>query len=172
MTKWIIREAKALFLVTLYFLFCYGTIIIIKKLILAHYNISYFGFGAAILGALISAKTVLIIESTPLGKTFHSRLPILKIIFDCLLYTALALILLYVEKVIELGYKEGNYRLAFATVDHDDDLSGFFAMVLWAAISFLGYAVFSAISRHLGPGELYRLFFTAPHPKSEVSSKT
>ncbi len=165
---WILKEGKAILLLTLYFLVCYGIVIISKKLILAHYNISYLGFGAALLGALISAKAVLIIESSPLHRAFHTSAPALKAVCDCLLYTLLAFILLYLEKVIELERKEGNLRLVFLTVGRDDDLSEFFATVLWVALAFLGYALFSAINRHLGPGELYRLFFT---PKAKSSLK-
>jgi hypothetical protein len=166
MTEWIFKEGKALAILFLYFLFYYGIFIILKKLILAHYHISFFGFSGAVLGALISAKAVMIVESTALSKVLRSAAPFLKVIFDCFLYTTLALILLYLEKVVELAHKEGNIRLAFLTVGRDDDLAQFFAMVIWAGLSFLGYTVFSAISRHLGHGELIRLFFTSPGKKS------
>jgi hypothetical protein len=158
---WLKHEAKALLAVFFYFLFCYGVIIILKKLILAHYHISYFGFGAAVLGALISAKAVLVIESTPLAKVLASAKPYLKVIYDCFVYTTIALLFLYLEKLLELAHKEGNIRLAFFTVGDEDDLSQFTAMVIWAGLSFLGYAVFSAMDRHLGKGELFKLFFTS-----------
>jgi len=35
-------------------------------------------------------------------------------------------------------------------------------------LAFLSYAVFSAINRHLWPGELYRLFFT-PKVRSSLN---
>jgi hypothetical protein len=170
MTKfiaWIKHEAKALIAVFVYFLSCYGIIILLKKLILAHYNISYFGFGAAVLGAFISAKAVLVIDSTPLAKVLSSAKPYAKVLYDCFVYTSIALLLLYLEKLLELAHKEGNFRLAFFTVNHDDDLSEFAATVLLASLTFLGYAVFATLSRHLGHGELYRLFFTPPKKKDD-----
>ncbi len=168
----VVREGRAFIALSLYFLFCYGTVVLLKKLILAHYHISFFGFGAAILGALISAKAVLVIECSPLSRVLDSAAPFLKVIYDCLLYTLLALLFLYLEKVLELAHKEGHLRPAFLTVGREDDLSQFFAMVLWAGLSFLGYAVFAAISRHLGPGELFRLFFTPRGKKDKHAPAT
>ena len=170
MTKfiaWIKHEAKALIAVFIYFLACYGIIILLKKLILAHYDISYFGFGAAVLGAFISAKAVLVIESTPLAKVLASAKPYVKVIYDCFVYTSIAVFLLYLEKILELAHKEGSLRLAFFSVGHDDSLSQFTATVLLAGVAFFGYAIFSVLRRHLGHGELYRLFFTPPKKKDD-----
>src|SRR5476651_539975 len=103
---WLKGEAKSLAVLFLYFLCYFSIFILFKKLILAHYHISFYGFGAAIIGALIAAKTVLVIESSPLSKPFHSSAPYLKIAFDTLVYTVLALIFLYLEKVLEIAHKE------------------------------------------------------------------
>ena len=168
-TAWIWKEGKAFLLLFAYFLFYYGIFIVLKKLILAHYHIGYYGLGGAVLGALISAKAVMTVESTALAKILRTSAPFLKVLCDCLLYTALALIFLYIEKVVELARHEGSLRLAFASVGHDDDLPQFLAMVLWAGLSFLGYSVFAAISRHMGHGELYRLFFTPPAKSGKQS---
>ncbi|MCE0498739.1 MAG: hypothetical protein LV481_12410 [Methylacidiphilales bacterium] len=165
--QWLKKEVKELAVLFLYFAFYFGIFIALKKLILAHYHISFYGFGAAMVGALIAAKAVLVIESTPLSKPFHSSAPFLKILYDTLLFTALALVFLYLEKGLELAHKEGTFRLAFLTAGPGDDWYQFCAMVGWAGLSFLNYAVFAAISRHLGPGELWRLHFTAPRIKIE-----
>ena len=159
---WLKEEAKALVVLFLHFSFYFGIFIVLKKLILAHYHISFYGFGAALIGALIAAKAVLVIESSPLSRPFHSSPPFLKILYDTLIFTTLALLFLYLEKSLELLHKEGTFRLAFLTASHEDDLYEFCAMVGWAGFSFFGYAVFAAISRHLGPGELLRIFFTSP----------
>ena len=146
----------------LHFLFYFGIFIGLKKLILAHYNISFYGFGAAVLGALIAAKAVLVIEASPLSRPFRDHLPCVKIVYDTLLYTTLALVFLYAEKIIETAHKEGNLRLAFLTAGRDDDWYQFCATVGCGALAFFAYAVFAAISRHLGNGELWKLFFRPP----------
>lgn len=162
---WLKKEAMEMAVLFLYFSFYYLIFIVLKKLILAHYHISFYGFGAAMLGALISAKAVLVIESSPLSKPLHKAAPFLKILYDTILYTTLALTFLYLEKIVELAHKEGTFRLAFFSVGQDDDVYLFSAMVGWAGLCFLGYAVFAAISRHLGPGKLVRFFFKPPESK-------
>jgi hypothetical protein len=164
---WLKEEAKALVVLFLYFSFYFGIFIVLKKLILAHYNISFYGFGAALVGALIAAKAVLVIESSPLSRPFHSAAPFLKILYDTFLYTILALLFLYLEKILELAHKERTFRLAFLTAGYGQDWAEFCAMVGWGGLCFFGYAVFAAISRHLGPGELLRIFFTSPRVNIE-----
>jgi len=172
---WLKKEGTAFCVLVLYFFFYFGIFIIFKKLILAHYHISFYGFGGAVLGALIAAKAVLAIENTPLSKHLDSAAPCQKILYDAFVYTTLALIFLYVEKTLELYHKEGTLRLAFLTAGRDDDVYLFCATVGWGALSFFTYAVFAAISRHLGPGELLRMLFTprvkaATPPASETGS--
>ena len=169
---WLKEEAKALAVLFLYFLFYFSIFIGLKKLILAHYHISFYGFGAAMVGALIAAKAVLVIESSPLSKPFLSAAPFLKVFYDTFVYTTLALAFLYLEKVLELAHKEGTFRLAFLTAGHEEDWYEFCAKVGCAGVVFLGYSVFAAIGRRLGPGELLRLFFTPPHVITHVPGDT
>ncbi|HEV3273165.1 MAG TPA: hypothetical protein VGZ93_13380 [Candidatus Methylacidiphilales bacterium] len=166
---WLKGEAKALVVLFFYFLFYFSIFIILKKLILAHYHIGFYSSGAAIVGALIAAKAVLVIESSPLSRPFRSAAPLLKVIYDAFVYTTLALVFLYLEKVLELVHKEGTFRPAFLTAGHERDGYEFCAKVGCAGVAFLGYAVFAAISRHLGPGELLKLFFTSPRVKVECA---
>ena len=151
---WLAKEVKEMAILFLYFAFYYSIFIVLKKLILAHYAISFYGLGAALVGALIAAKAVLVIQSTALSKPFRSSPPYLKILYDTFVYTTLALIFLYLEKTLELLHEEGSFRLAFTTAGHQDDWAGFCAKVGWAGLCFLGYAYFAAMSRHLGAGEL------------------
>jgi hypothetical protein len=156
---WLMEEAKSMFILFLYFCFYFGIFIIFKKLILAHYNISFYGFGAAVVGALIAAKAVLVIESSPLSKPFRSSAPFVKILYDTFIYIVLALVFLYLERLVELIHKDGNFRMAFLGLETQEDWAQFCAVVGWAGLSFLNYSVFAAISRHLGPGKLLRMFF-------------
>jgi len=169
--NWLKEELKALAVLFLYFAFYFNIFILFKKLILAHYDISFYGFGAAMVGALIAAKAVLIIESSPLSKPFQSSAPYLKIIYDTSIYTILSLLFLYLEKLLELAHKEHSFQLAFATAGHEDDWYQLFATVGWAGLCFLGYATLAAINRHLGPGGLGKLLLTPPRPKVEHASE-
>jgi hypothetical protein len=167
---WLRKEIKDMVVLFLYFAFYFGVFIVFKKLILAHYHISFYGFGAAMVGALIAAKAVLVIESSPLSGPFRASKPYLKVLYDTFVFTALALIFLYLEKSLELLHKEGTFRLAFLTARKEDDFPDFCAVVGWGGLSFLGYSVFAAINRHLGSGKLLGFFFTLPQAGLQESA--
>src|SRR5271155_456959 len=165
--KWLKNEVKELAVLFVYFAFYFSIFIVFKKLILEGYNISFYGFGAAMVGALLAAKAVLVIESCPLPKSLRSAAPYLKVIYETLLYTALALVFLYLEKSLELMHKEGSFRLAFLAATHEDDFYEFCAKVGWAGLCFLNYAVFAAINGHLRPKQLWHVFFMTPLVEGE-----
>jgi hypothetical protein len=162
--QWLKHEMKEMIVLFIYFAFYFGIFIVLKKLILAHYQISFFGFDAVMLGALLAAKAVLVIESLPLPKFLRSAAPYLKVIYETILYTLLALVFLYLEKSLELMHKEGSFRLAFFTATREDDIYEFCATVGWASLCFLNFAIFSAINGHLSPKKLWHVFFAKPLP--------
>jgi hypothetical protein len=164
---WLKHEAQKMATLFVYFAFYFTIFIVFKKLILAHYDISYYGFGAAMVGALIAAKAVLIVESSPLSRPLRSAKPYLKILYDTLLYTTLSLIFLYLERVLELVHKEGTWRMAFLTLGKMEDWYQFLATVGWAGLSFLGYSFFAAINRHWGEGAVLKMLVTPPRVNAE-----
>ncbi len=155
-----------------YFAFYFTIFIVFKKLILADYHISYYGFGAAMIGALIAAKAVIVVEKSPLSKPLRYAAPYLKIIYDTLLFTLLALVFLYLERVVETIHKEGMWRMAFLTAGKVEDWYKFCATVGWAGLSFLGYSFFAAMNRHMGAGALLKLLFTPPAKAAAPSPKS
>ena len=61
------HEIEAVLLLTLYFGSWIGSLVLLKYMILAEYDIAYDGLSVALLGALVLAKVVLILEYVPLG---------------------------------------------------------------------------------------------------------
>ncbi len=161
--QWLRRETKAFALLFIYFCVYFGIFIVLKKLILAHYDISFYGLGAAVVGALIAAKAFLVIESLPLPRFLSASSPFLRAGYQAVICTFLALIFLYLEESLKLIKTEGTFRLAFFRARHESDVYEFWARVGWAGFSFLHYAVLVEIGRHFRPGGLMRMLFT-PSP--------
>ena len=63
---------KAVGLVTLYFLFCFGIILTLKKLFLADYQIEFYALSVAVVSALIAAKVVVTLDHTRAGTRFDA----------------------------------------------------------------------------------------------------
>jgi hypothetical protein len=169
---WLKEEAKEMAVLFVYFAFYFNVFIVFKKLILAHYHISFYGFGAALVGALIAAKAVLVVESSPLSRPLRNAAPYLKILYDTLLYTLLSLVFLYLERIVELAHKQGTWQDVFQNIGQEEDWYQFAAIVGWAGLCFLGYSFFAAMNRHTGTGELVRLLFTPHREKADVAPKS
>ena len=159
---WLKDEAKAVAVLFVYFAVYFNVFIVFKKLILAHYDISFYGFGAAIVGALIAAKAVITVEKSPLSRPFRSAAPYKKIAYDTFIYIVLALVFLYLERIVELAHKEGSWQLGFQNIGEEEDWYQFAATVGWAGLCFFGYSFFAAMNRHMGAGALLKMLFTPP----------
>lgn len=63
----LLHELKLVALVTLFFMVWFGMLIALKKLTLANYQIQFSGLSVVVIGALVTAKVVLILDHVSLG---------------------------------------------------------------------------------------------------------
>lgn len=64
----ILHELKEILWISFYFLCWFGTLMLLKVLLLNEYKIEVVGTSMVILGALIAAKSVIILRNIPLLK--------------------------------------------------------------------------------------------------------
>lgn len=86
--------------ITLYFFTCFAVFMIIKKLVLFEYKITFYGWSSAAIGALAMGKIVFIIDKSPLYKWLKHLKPIYEILFKALIYTFLVFLVSILEKSI------------------------------------------------------------------------
>jgi len=60
------HEIKLVGPITLYFAFCFTVLMLLKRLVLAQYQIGFRGFSVALVGALVAAKVLAVLENVPL----------------------------------------------------------------------------------------------------------
>ncbi len=72
-TQKIVHEIKAVTVVTIYFCCWLSALLLIKHLLLAEYKIVFVDYSMALIGALILAKVVLVLECVPLGAWVQAR---------------------------------------------------------------------------------------------------
>jgi len=63
-----IEEFREDGLLTLYFASWFVALMLLKRLVLAEYDLQFRGLSLALIGALIVAKVVLVLEHVPLGR--------------------------------------------------------------------------------------------------------
>ncbi len=159
-TERIRHEIREIGLVTLHFLVCFLLFLSLKKLLLAEYEIEIAVLGTAVVGALVVAKVVVLLEKTSFGDRFRSVLPFFHVLWRSGCYTAAVFVVTLAESAFDV-YREGTEPGALLGVLWAGrDFAHFLAMNLGVGLAFLIYNCFSEIDRHLGEGGLRRLFFT------------
>lgn len=160
------HELKAVALTTLYFATWLGVLLILKGLVLAEYQIEYRGFSMALIGALVIAKVVLVMEHVPLGSWLRRRPAVLDVILRTALYASGVFVVLVLEKAIEARHEYGGFGPALAQVFQHRDMPHVWANTICVAGGLLWFNAFSVVQRHLGERVLVRLFLAPPPAES------
>jgi hypothetical protein len=154
------REVREIAFVTLYFLSCFLFFLLLKKLFLEEYHLEITIFHTALIGALVVAKVVVLLEKTSFGSRFRSASPFAHVLWRSLCYTAIVFVVTLAERLFHLYREHSELSRALSELWAARDLHHFIALNLCVGVSFLIYNCFSEIDHHLGEGGLRRLFFT------------
>ena len=154
------HEVREIALVTLYFLGCFLFFLLLKKLFLEEYHLEITIFHTALIGALVVAKVVVLLEKTSFGNQFRSASLFAHVLWRSLCYTAIVFVVTLAERLFHLYRENGELFRALSELWAGRDVNHFIAFNLCAVFSFLIYNCFSEIDHHLGDGGLRKLFFT------------
>jgi len=159
----IVQEIKLVGLVTLYFGVCFGLVLTLKKLFLAQYSLEFYGVSAAILGALVVGKVVVLLDHTRIGNRFDDGHALWRgALYKTMAYSGVTLLVVGAEKAFHAYRESGNLRESIVHVWQHRDRSVMLATVICIGLAFAAYNLYSAIDRRLGEGTLRRLVFRRP----------
>jgi hypothetical protein len=151
-------EAREIGIVTSYFLICFLFFLTLKKLLLEEYDVRVSVVGTALIGALVMAKVVILLDKTPLGNAFGSRLWS-RTLWRSLLYAAIAFLVTAAERLFDAYRQPDGLSSALHELWAERDVHHFLAMNLAVTVSLLVYNAFIEIEQEMGKGSLRRLFF-------------
>lgn len=89
------KELKLMAIITGYFFFCFIIFVVLKSLFLAQVNIEFYGLSAALFGAILMSKVVLLTGKTRLSKKFDNRPLLFEVLFKTLLFTLITMIVVF-----------------------------------------------------------------------------
>lgn len=161
-TKRVGKEIKSILLVTLYFAIWFGVLIVLKKLILIDYNIQFSGISTALIGALIMAKVVLIMEYIELGQWVKKQPAMVDVLLRTLLYTLGVLVVLLLEKGFESRKETGGFSDAMVQVFQHRDIYKVWAATIVIGISLFWYNLFAVLTQYYNHHELGKILFKTP----------
>jgi hypothetical protein len=83
----VLHELKSYWLLVLYMAIFFGAFANYRRLLLAHYGISYGEYGIGVIRALVLGKVVLVAEALRLGRGFEAKPLIVPTLYKTLLFT-------------------------------------------------------------------------------------
>ncbi len=166
----ITHELKEVGLVTLYFLFCFGIILTLKKLFLASYEIKSYALGSAVISALIAGKIVVILDKTRAGTRFDRSQPTgIAAGYKTLMYMAVTVLVLFGEHLFHAYRETGAFSRAIEEMWENRNRNAIFAKALCVGLTFAAYHLYAGVDRRLGKGILWRALWSRA-PSSQEDS--
>jgi hypothetical protein len=152
------QELYAVIVLTSYFGAWLGMLILLKFLILAEYHIGFNKFSVALIGALVLAKVVLVLEHVSFGAWVRAQPAWLDVVLRTALYTLGVFVLLLLEKAVELRHEYGGFSAAL--IGGYQHAEGIHVLLNTLCLSgaLLSYNMLSVVRRRLGKGALLKMF--------------
>jgi len=168
------EEIKSVGLTTLFFAAWFSVLLVLKSLILAEYNIEFRSMSIALIGALIVAKVVLVLEKVPLERWTRNRSALTHVVVRTGLYGFGILVVLFLEKAFELRHEYGGFIPALAQVVGHQDIPHVLAAAIGVTGALFVFNAMFVIRRRLGKHGLLGLFLSPlrEQGKDELSNGT
>lgn len=162
-------EIRSVLLTTLYFAVWLGMLILLKTLVLNEYKIAFHGYSLALLGALVLAKVVLILDHVPLGAWVRALPAWVDVLLRTALYSLGVTVVLLVEKAFEGRHEHGGLGASLRFVLDHAELPHVWATALVLCGALFAYNCLRVFNRHLGQGGLVKMLLSPlPEPKKET----
>ena len=143
----------------IFFFIAFSLILVTKRLILSEYGISWTGFGAAVVGALLVGKVVLIVDKLPFLNRFSDRLLIYAASWKCLIYYLAAVLVQWLERIVPLLMKHERFMEANRILMAKTVWPHFWLIQMWLAVLFSVYCALRELVRAIGREKVVRMFF-------------
>ena len=163
------HELEAVVVVTLYFAAWLGVLMVLKKLVLAEYQIQFRGLSMVLVGSLVLAKVVLVLEHVPLGNWTRHRPALFEVLLRTVLYALGVLVVLILEKAFEARHEMGGFIPALTHIFQHPEIPHVLANSICIACALLAFNSMSIIREHLGEGNLARLYLRPKATKAMPS---
>lgn len=143
---------------TLYALVAFSIVVYARILMGSHPNLSLTNYTAAIIGALIVGKSVLIADALPLFKWFRKRL-IINVAWRVLLYMSIIFLFQLLEELIPLWSKYDSFISAASHLFDEVVWSRFWASHIILSMFIIFYSFITAMIGVIGYDQFIKVFF-------------
>ena len=148
--------------VVLFFFVAFLLIFVMFKLFVSQYEIEFSAFTKAAIAALILGKVVPLLDWAQSGYRFDTHRRAVVIACKTFIYGLAVIVLGIGEKIFHNVREAGSLRDGISRVVANANLDRFLGLVLLISLTVGSFLVMQEISRAMGKGALFRLFFEPP----------
>lgn len=156
------HEVKKVGSLSLFFFIGYGYILILMKLFLKEFAVDVTILGKAVIYALISAKSVAIMDMTPWMNRFAESPRYLHVLYKTAIYTLAVFVLSLIENLFHAYHETKALASALTLFLETRSFNRFLGILLCVSTVFLIHNIFQELDKYLGKGNLSKFFFKPP----------
>ena len=164
------NEIVSVMTLTLYFLVWFGFLMLLKYLLLSNYEIEFSGMSKAVIGALVLAKVVLVLEYVPFGAWVRSRAAWVDVVLRTTMYTAGVFVVMVAEKAFESRSEYGGFVEAATALFARVEIYQLWLDLICVCAALLSYNILSVIHKNIGKGALMKMLLS-PLPAQPVQER-
>ncbi len=163
MKEKIIKEIKSILLTSLYFFCWFGGLMVIKVLLLREYHIEFTGLTLVIIGALVVAKVVLILEYVPMP-FMHGKPAWIEVLMRTMIYMCGVFVVMALEKSFEARHEYDGVMDALMHLTEHADIYHFWVNLISVFAALLFFNIWTVVQKHYGEGMFMKMML-APVPR-------
>jgi hypothetical protein len=156
------HELKKISSLSLFFFIGYGYILILMKLFLKEFSVDVSIFTKVVIYALVSAKSVAIMDMTPWMNRFAESPCYLQVLYKTAVYTFAVFVLSLIENLFHAYHETKALIPALTLFLKTRSFDRFLAILLCVSAVFLIHNIFQELDQYLGKGNLSKFFFKPP----------
>ena len=144
---------------TIFFFVVFQFVVISRSVLGAELDISMVTSAAAVIGALIVGKSILVADALPLFKWFRDHRLIYNVVWRTALYMSIIVIFQMLEELIPLASKYGGFASASEHLIADVDWLRFWATHIILVVFLAFYSFATALIDVVGNDRFLAVFF-------------
>jgi hypothetical protein len=168
MKEKLLRELTSIFWTSLYFFSWFGGLMMIKVLLLREYHIEFVGFTMVVVGALVVAKVVLVLEYVPMP--FTAGKPAWReVLVRTLLYLSGVFVVMVLEKSFEARHEYDGVWNAFIHLTERTNIYHILVNSICVFGALILFNIWTIAKKQYGKGMLWKIL-NSPVPDSSQSN--
>lgn len=154
----LVEELKAVGVTTAFFAAWFLLLMLMQSLTLKEYGIEFFALSSVLVGALIVAKVVLVLEHVSLGRWTERQPAWVDVLVRTALYGLGVLAVFVLETAFESRHERGGFLPALIQIVDHPKAPQLLAAAIGVSLGLLFFNATAVMRRHLGDDGVRRLF--------------